>query len=156
MLTIAVVAGLFPGAVGEELGWRGYALPRLQERYDALVASLVLGVVWAVWHLPTFFVEFTGQASLPMEWLLFEIVGASILYAWVVNNADGSVLLAILFHGANNSLTPVVFPGIVAAGYADTFAMVTALSVWIVAAVVVLVFGRTALSRTRPATTPDV
>lgn len=154
-LTIAVVAGLFPGAVGEELGWRGYALPRLQERYDALVASLILGVVWAVWHLPTFFVEFTGQASLPMGWLLFEIIGASILYTWIVNNAGGSVLLAILFHAANNSLTPIVFPGIVATGYADTFAMTTSLSVWLVAVVVVLVFGRTALSRTRPATTPD-
>lgn len=90
-----------------------------------------------------------------MEWLLFEITGASILYAWIVNNADGSVLLAIIFHAANNSLTPVVVPGIVEAGYGDTFAMATALSGWIVAALVVLRYGRTALSRTRPATTPD-
>jgi membrane protease YdiL (CAAX protease family) len=155
VLAVAVVAGLVPGAIGEELGWRGFALPRLQARYDALVASLILGVVWALWHLPTFLVEFTGQAVLPAGPLLVEIVGASVLYAWVVNNARGSVLLAILFHAANNGLTPVVLPGVVEAGYAVAFATATAASVWTAAIAVVWTFGRRSLSRTRPPTTPD-
>lgn len=155
VFTVAIAAGFVPGAIGEELGWRGFALPRLQERFDALGASLLLGIVWALWHLPTFFVEFTGQASLPMAWLLIEIVGASILYTWIVNNADGSVLLAILFHAANNALTPIVFPGIVDAGYADVFGVATAAAVWLGAIVVVVGFGRESLSRTRARTTPQ-
>ena len=155
VLALAIVGGLVPGAIGEELGWRGFALPLLQARYSAVTASLLLGVVWALWHLPTFFVPITGQASLPMGWLLVEIVGVSVLYTWIVNSTRGSVLLAIVFHAANNSLTPVLYPGIIAAGYAEAFAVGSAIVVWLAAGVVVLAFGTRSLAGDVPATTPD-
>lgn len=121
-----VVGGLVPGAIGEELGWRGYALPRLAARFGLAAGSVVLGVLWALWHLPTFLVGFTGQASLPAGWLLLEISAASVLYAWLVANARWSVLLAIAFHAANNALTPVLYPAIAEAGFLSTYGAATA------------------------------
>lgn len=132
-----VVGGLVPGAIGEELGWRGFALPRLAARYGLAAGSAILGIAWALWHVPTFFLPFTGQASLPAGWLLLEIGAASVLYAWLVANARWSVLLAIAFHAANNALTPVLYPAIANAGYLDTFGMATA-TVYAVAAAVLL------------------
>jgi uncharacterized protein len=86
---------LIPGLAGtwEEPGFRGYALPRLQFRYSALIASLVLGVLWAFWHLP--FVV-TGE-DIWIDALLFPIEW-SIVYTWLFNNAKGSVLIVMLFH----------------------------------------------------------
>jgi membrane protease YdiL (CAAX protease family) len=91
---------LIPGLAGtwEEPGFRGYALPRLQFRYSALIASLILGVLWAFWHLP--FVV-TGE-DIWVDALLF-IIEWSIVYTWLFNNAKGSVLIVMLFHAMNNT-----------------------------------------------------
>jgi membrane protease YdiL (CAAX protease family) len=84
---------LIPGLAGtwEEPGFRGYALPRLQFRYTALIASLILGVLWAFWHLP--FVV-TGEDTW-IDAILFTIEW-SIVYTWLFNNAKGSVLIVML------------------------------------------------------------
>ena len=93
---------LIPGAAGtwEEPGFRGYALPRLQFRYSALLASLILGALWAFWHLP--FVV-TGE-DIWIDALLFTIEW-SITYTWLFNNAKGSVLIVMLFHAMNNTFS---------------------------------------------------
>lgn len=88
--------------VGEELGWRGFALPRLQARYSGLVASLILGVLWAAWHL--------GNAAIPgleRYWHAFGafclwVIAQTVLFTFVANHTRGSVLLAWLFHAAIN------------------------------------------------------
>jgi len=85
-------------AMGEELGWRGYALPGLLARHSALVASLVLGVLWGLWHLPLFLTQGDTRASLPFGWFLIGIVMTTILFTWVYNHTQGSLLLALLFH----------------------------------------------------------
>lgn len=96
------------GPLPEEIGWRGYALDRLQARQSALASSLVLGAAWAVWHLPQFFVRGTYQHGLgfgsPSFWI-FVLVGtttSSILYTWIYNNTGQSTLSAILFHFMQN------------------------------------------------------
>ncbi|MEJ2262283.1 MAG: type II CAAX endopeptidase family protein [Anaerolineales bacterium] len=91
------------GPLPEEMGWRGYALDRLQARWSALTASLILGVAWALWHLPIFFVKGTYQESLGFGsrsfWIfMFSIMATSILYTWIYNNTRRSTLSAILFH----------------------------------------------------------
>jgi CAAX protease family protein len=93
---------LIPGLGGawEEPGFRGYALPRLQFRHSALLASLILGVLWAFWHLP--FV-ITGEDHW-MDAILFTIEW-SIVYTWLFNNAKGSVLIVMLFHNMNNTFS---------------------------------------------------
>jgi uncharacterized protein len=88
--------------LGEELGWRGYALPKLLEKHSALIASLILGVLWGLWHLPTFFIPGTPQYQLPVIPYLIMTTGYSILMSWVFLHTKGSVLIATLFHGSIN------------------------------------------------------
>lgn len=94
---------LVGGPLGEELGWRGYALPRLDQRMDPLVVGVLLGLVWAAWHLPLFLVPGTPQAGLPILWFVAQTVALSVLLAWVYRRS-GSLLLVVLVHGAVNTL----------------------------------------------------
>jgi membrane protease YdiL (CAAX protease family) len=93
---------LFVGVVGEELGWRGYALPRLLEKFSPLTASLILGALWGLWHIPTFVVPGTPQYGLPPTAFVLLTIEYSILMTWVFLHTAGSVLIATLFHGAIN------------------------------------------------------
>jgi membrane protease YdiL (CAAX protease family) len=93
---------VFVLVVGEELGWRGYALPLLLEKRSAVTASLILGVLWGLWHLPTFLVPGTPQYGLPLPAFLLLTVEYSILMTWLFLHTKGSVLLATLLHGAIN------------------------------------------------------
>lgn len=94
---------LIGGGLGEELGWRGYALPRLQERYSALTASLAVGAIWAVWHAPLFALPGTVQTEWPLAWFLAMGFGLSVLFTWLYNGTRGSVLLVVCFHAAFNA-----------------------------------------------------
>lgn len=93
---------LFVLVVGEELGWRGYALPLLLEKRSPVIASLILGAVWGLWHLPTFLVPGTPQYGLPLTAFVLLTIEYSILMTWVFLHTLGSVLIATLFHGAIN------------------------------------------------------
>src|SRR5918998_2162459 len=88
--------------VGEELGWRGYALPRLLVGRSALAASLILGALWGAWHLPTFFVVGAPQHGLPVSAFVLLTVAYSVVFTWVYLHTRGSVLIATLLHGAIN------------------------------------------------------
>jgi len=99
---------LIYGPLPEELGWRGYALGRLQAKYTALSLSLILGVFWALWHVPQFFI--TGlpisdvfPVGTPIFWAYFVVLlPQSVLYTWIFNNNRQSTLAAILFHFMTN------------------------------------------------------
>jgi membrane protease YdiL (CAAX protease family) len=97
------------GGISEEFGWRGYALPRLQARWNALVSSIVLGVVWAVWHVPLWFVAGASQQGSSFWLFLANLVLLSILYTWLFNNAKGSILVAVVFHAMANTVSQM-FP----------------------------------------------
>jgi membrane protease YdiL (CAAX protease family) len=108
-ITILPYAGFIMlfGPLPEELGWRGYALDGLQARWSALAASLILGTLWAAWHLPLFFMAGSFQAELGLFTPQFafytgSIVVSSILYTWIYNNTNRSTLSAILFHFMTN------------------------------------------------------
>lgn len=148
MLILIIFAGM-----GEEFGWRGFALPRLQARYNALVSSLIIGTLWAMWHIPLYFIKGTSQYDWQMEGGLLPtflgysafVIAWSIQYTWVFNNTKGSVLLAAVLHGASNAWL----------GYIDVFSRggfggimtFSAVSV-IVSIIIVLLAGPTNLSRT--------
>jgi membrane protease YdiL (CAAX protease family) len=93
---------VFALIVGEELGWRGYALPRLLAERSALAASLILGALWSVWHLPTFFVPGAPQYGLPFSAFVLLTMAYSVVIGWVYVHSRGSVLIASLMHGAIN------------------------------------------------------
>jgi membrane protease YdiL (CAAX protease family) len=88
------------GGPYEEVGWRGVALPRLQERYGALAASLLLGLVWAIWHLPLW--PEPRQAMPPFVRFVPNVVALSVVLAWLYNGTRGCLLIVALAHTANN------------------------------------------------------
>jgi membrane protease YdiL (CAAX protease family) len=100
---LLLLVSIFPGSAGgEEIGWRGLALPTMQGARSALSASILLGLAWGVWHLPLYLM---GTDSRPfglfLPWVVLT-VATSVLFTWVYNGTGGSLLLAILFHAALN------------------------------------------------------
>ena len=93
----------FVGALGEELGWQGYAFGRLQARWNALTASIILGIVWTLWHIIPF-VQM-GRTSTWIVWHGLGMVMARILYAWIYKNTGESVFAVSLFHAMHNVST---------------------------------------------------
>jgi membrane protease YdiL (CAAX protease family) len=88
--------------LGEEIGWRGYALPRMQKDRSALSASLILTVLWAIWHWPMFF--YVLDFSFIVGWLI-SLAAGTIVFTWIYNSSQGSVLMLILWHGFFDFIT---------------------------------------------------
>jgi membrane protease YdiL (CAAX protease family) len=126
--------------IGEELGFRGYALPKLMERYSPLVASLILGGLRVIWHLPLFL---AGDSP----WVILMVLFGDVIFAWVFVNTRGSVLMALLLHSAFNASGEIFFP-LFDGVYAEQQTMLLAIVFVAVAAVIAVVAGPN-LSRTR-------
>lgn len=88
---------IFAGALGEEPGWRGFALPRMQARYGSLTASIVLGLLWAGWHLPLWWLN---PAPMPYPIYVVALTLSTFLFTWLFNHTHGSVFYALLFHAS--------------------------------------------------------
>jgi membrane protease YdiL (CAAX protease family) len=127
----------------EETAWRGFALPRLQAGRSALTASLILGLLWGIWHTPLFFIAGTGQSTWPYVGFLLFTLAESVLITWIFNNTRGSVLLANIFHIASN--ITLSYAGILSG---SSFLFWLGVAVYLIAAIiVVLVEGPARLSR---------
>jgi membrane protease YdiL (CAAX protease family) len=111
------------GPLGEEPGWRGFALPRLQTRYGAFRATLLLGILWTFWHLPDFLTsaQHGGPAAglkpfitnLPLFTLM--VVALAFIFTWVFNHTQGSVFMALLLHASINTFGILQSPAIFSA-----------------------------------------
>ena len=152
VVPMIIMLTIFAG-VGEEFGWRGFAMPRLQARYNAVVSSLIIGLLWGIWHIPLFFIEGTAQSRLGLEaglitailvYVLF-CMAWSIQYTLLFNHTKGSVLLAAVMHGAGNAWIGGYID--VYRGYYGGILAFTAMSL-IVSIIVVLMAGPKNLSRT--------
>jgi len=145
ILPFAIFILIF-GPLPEELGWRGYALDGLQARYNALFSSLILGVVWALWHVPLFFMKGTFQhdqlrfATSGFWNYIFGPIIISVLFTWIYNNTNRSTLSAILFHFMIN-LTAELLP-LTEQGRIYSTVLVTLLSL-----MVIVIWGPTTLTR---------
>ena len=96
-----MVFNFFSGPFAEEAGWRGYALPRLQAKFNSLASSLLLGSLWTLWHLPLAFVLGANQAELgTFGWIIYTILifTITIILTWLYNNSKGSLVIVILAH----------------------------------------------------------
>lgn len=133
---------ILTSGIGEETGWRGFALPHLQQRYSAFVATLILGSVWACWHIPFFFYlpnfRALGFAGFPGFGL--GVMSGAIVFTWLYNNTRGSLLAAILWHGAFNFVTASE------AGQGTT-AMLMSITVMVWAILIVVMFKPATLAR---------
>jgi membrane protease YdiL (CAAX protease family) len=142
----AVLLFFFILAAGEEVGWMGYAFEPMQARGGALMASLVLGVIWAVWHVPFFIFMMPDPVILLAQ--LLTLVGARVLLAWIFNNTGKSVFATIVFHAADNAAL-VTMPEIQA--ISPWGAVVHCSFVLVAALVVTLLWGPRTLARFRVA-----
>lgn len=140
---------------GEEIGWRGYALPRLQQRYPALTATLLLSILWGLWHMPLFFYMDQPSIDIPLGglpqfsylyqplmntlWFLGLAAGA-IVFTWLFNSSQGSILMVILFHGSYNFVTASIIGNGMVAAVVSTLVMI-----W--AVIVIFIFKPATLAR---------
>jgi membrane protease YdiL (CAAX protease family) len=117
---------------GEEIGWRGYALPRLSERFGLAPASVILGIIWASWHLPLFFVPESDTFGQSFPLYLLQVTAVSVAAAWLYWRTEGSLLLVMLLHAAVNNTKDIV-PSAVP-GATNSFALSTSLVAWLTVA----------------------
>ena len=141
---LGLLLAFFVAALGEELGWSGYAIDPLQERYGALLASFMVGCVWAVWHYIPLLQA--GRSPAFIAWWSLGTLASRVLIVWLYNNTGKSVFVAAVFHAMIN-LTWQLFP--VNGSFYDP--RVTGLAGALVAAVVVIGWGPRWLSRARSA-----
>src|SRR5688572_10792887 len=108
MIAATAASTMLGGQAGEELGWRGYALPRLADRFGLGPASVLLGVIWALWHLPLFFAPVGDTFGQSFPLYLLQVVAMSVTMAWLYSNTRGSLLPVMLLHAAVNNTKDIV------------------------------------------------
>ncbi|MBI5825815.1 MAG: CPBP family intramembrane metalloprotease [Chloroflexi bacterium] len=131
------------GPLGEEIGWRGFALPRLlQSNKDTMKASLILGLIWGIWHAPIYAIAGTGQNDILQTggsfFVLFPafviwVMGLAVIFTWLYKSTNGNLLIAILFHTAVN--TAAFFPSAIGSQFGMT-SLLNAGFTWVVAVIV--------------------
>jgi membrane protease YdiL (CAAX protease family) len=131
-LVLLAIAFSTPFQAGEEIGWRGYALPRLTARFGLARASLLLGLIWAVWHLPQFFIVEADTYGQSFTVFVIQVVALSVAMAWLYARTNGSLLLVMLMHSAVNNSKDIV-PSAVSGG-ASPFGLSASLVAWITVA----------------------
>jgi len=125
----------------EEVGWRGFALPLLQGRYDALRASILVGLMWALWHLPLFFWSGHPMSEGPLPTAFGRFLGTMLLsalvYTWLFNSTGGNIFITSLYHVTWNSLGAII---------TDVSEVVLMVEIGILALIILLKYGWRTLS----------
>jgi membrane protease YdiL (CAAX protease family) len=118
-----------PFQAGEEIGWRGYALPRLAARFGLARASVLLGLIWGSWHLPQFFIRDADTYGQSFLVYVLQVTALSVAMAWLYAKTNGSLLLVMLLHSAVNNSKDIVPSGVPDA--ANPFGLNASLVSWI-------------------------
>lgn len=103
MLIPFFIANMFMN-VWEEIGWRGFALPELQSNYTALTSSIIVGAMWGLWHLPLLIMKDYPMSDYPILPFFIGVIASSLLYTWIYNNTQGSLLIVTIFHASGNTV----------------------------------------------------
>lgn len=123
------VAFSTPFQAGEEIGWRGYALPRMAAHFGLGRASVLLGLIWAFWHLPQFFIPEADTYGQSFIVFVLQVTALSVAMAWLYAHTNGSLLLVMLMHSAVNNTKDIV-PSAVP-GATNTFGVSASLVAWV-------------------------
>jgi uncharacterized protein len=99
---------LIGGPVGEEFGWRSYAQPALNSKMGWRNASLIIGIIWGLWHLPWFLTAGTAQSHMPFITFLLNIIAGSILFSWLFMQSSGSVIPVLIAHTSLNAFAGIM------------------------------------------------
>jgi len=135
------------GPLQEEYGWRGYALDRLQSKWSALTSSIILGIVWAVWHLPLFYIKGTHQQNMDMVVFLISTVMLAIIMTWLYNNTQGNIFIAMTFHSVGNAVIIIVDTEGVSAEVMHAGELYNAIAIMVVALMLVIIWGPKSMTR---------
>jgi hypothetical protein len=131
-IIVVAIAISTPVQAGEEIGWRGYALPRLAGRLGFARASLLLGLVWSAWHLPIFFLPGADKYGQSFPVWTLQVVALSVAITWLYAHTNGSLLLTMLMHSAVNQTVGIVPSANANPG--NPFALSASLVMWLTAA----------------------
>ncbi|MBD3285617.1 CPBP family intramembrane metalloprotease [candidate division WOR-3 bacterium] len=146
VIAMSLMMALLTGATGEEPGWRAFATPRLQHHLGALGASVILGIIWILWHLPLWFLEDTPQYGMPFVPFAVSCVTETILLTWIFNNTRGSLAMASLFHLSIN-ISGTLVAGMLGWVAFDQYLWIQAVVLIVFAVLVICFFGDAKLSR---------
>ena len=141
LVAIFFILPLVDGPLGEEIGWRGFFLPLLMQRHDALRASLIVGLVWFLWHLPHYHVDGRDMGGIFLPKYLIYSIALSLIHTWLFQRAQGSILIHVIFHNAVNYMVllgVMLFPAIETVAVTEmsyfvtmvTFGLFAGLSIW--------------------------
>ncbi|HET9588967.1 MAG TPA: type II CAAX endopeptidase family protein [Anaerolineales bacterium] len=121
----ALFTSYLVNSLGEETGWTGFALPRLQKRFSPWLSAVILGAVWAIWHLPAYFVPSEMGAFNPVNFIFFTLISIfiRIIWTWVTNNAQGSGISGILLHASSNAVSLALIPALLPVPTTDQMAI---------------------------------
>jgi membrane protease YdiL (CAAX protease family) len=94
---------IFIGGGQEEIGWRGYILPFLENKFGYILGSLIIGIIWTFWHLPLFFIEDTVQYNINIFSYMMLLIGYSYIFSWIISISKNLLLSAVVAHGTLNA-----------------------------------------------------
>jgi len=130
------------GPLNEELGWRGFMLPQLLKARGSQQAALIVGVVWAIWHLPLFWISGASQEGIPAGLVLLQIIALSYIFTWLHNRTGGSLVIPLAFHASLNT-SGAVFPVLPAqAGSLQPYLITVVLAVLFALFLVIITRGK--------------
>ena len=136
--------------IGEETGWTGFATPHLQKLFSPWLSAVILGVLWAVWHLPGYFVPSEMGTFNPVNFIFFMLssIFIRLVWMWAINNAHGSGLVGILLHASSNAVSLALIPNLFPAPTSDQMAIsgLLLLGFLLLLSVLLLIFTRGRLS----------
>ncbi len=98
LIFITLINTIINGPLSEEAGWRGFALPKLESRFGSLNSSIILGIIWACWHIPFYFIE----PRMPFYIFIILVLVITILMTWGYNSTKGSLIITVIFHFSFN------------------------------------------------------
>ncbi len=98
LIFITLINTIINGPLSEEAGWRGFALPKLESRFGSLISSIILGIIWACWHIPFYFIE----PRMPFYIFIMLVLVITILMTWGYNSTKGSLIITVIFHFSFN------------------------------------------------------
>jgi membrane protease YdiL (CAAX protease family) len=139
MLAATIFSTIIGGQAGEEIGWRGFALPRLATHFGYGAGSILLGMIWALWHLPLFFVREADKHGQSFFLYALQVTAISVAIAWLYQRTNGSLLLTMLMHSAINQTKDIVPSA--AAGATNSFTLNASIVGWMTVAILWLCAG---------------
>jgi membrane protease YdiL (CAAX protease family) len=143
VLLIGIVTGLMAG-IFEELGWTGFAIPRMRQRYSILSTGLILGLLWGAWHYPLFPTSGSSSEALALAIVLVRLFAwlppYRVLMVWVYDRTNGSLLIAMLMHASLSASMFILHPLVTGVAIL-TYVLVWAAALWVVVGAVALAQG---------------